>query len=185
VRSAIRDRDLMVLLREQARIDALTGLLNRAALDDALAAAAAAYERTGSPVGLLLFDVDRFKQINDQRGHGAGDEVLRVIGSTASRECRPFDTACRFGGDEFAVVFGHAEGAKAQRAAERLLAALGAAEVATRGGAIEITLSAGLVCTAELRERFEPEQLFEAADEALYQEKAAGRDRLVVRPFEG
>ena len=116
VRAAIRQRNMMQLLREQARIDALTGLLNRAGLDDSLAAAAAAFDRTGAPVSLLLLDVDHFKDINDQRGHGAGDEVLRTIGATARRECRPLDTPCRLGGDEFAIIFGHTEGPNARRA---------------------------------------------------------------------
>jgi two-component system cell cycle response regulator len=93
--SALRAQRLMELLREQARIDALTGLLNRAGMDEALSEATALHERLGSPLALFLFDVDRFKRINDERGHGAGDEVRRAIGSTLRKTCRPYDTPCR------------------------------------------------------------------------------------------
>lgn len=180
VRVALRDHALVTLLREQARIDALTGLMNRAALDDALAAAASARERTGSVSSLLMLDVDHFKNINDSRGHGAGDELLRAIGSAIRACCRPYDTACRFGGDEFAVVFGQIEGDRARCAAARLREELRALEVGTAGGVLGFTLSAGLASTAQLSASFHPDELFQAADAALYAAKAGGRDCLVV-----
>ena len=180
VRVALRDRQLVELLREQARIDALTGLMNRAALDDALAAVASARERTGTAAGLLMLDIDHFKHINDTRGHGAGDELLRAIGGTIRGCCRPYDTPCRFGGDEFAVIFGQVEGDGARSAAERLLEELRSLEVSTGAGALEFTMSAGLATTGELPTRFQPSQLLEAADAALYAAKTGGRDRLVV-----
>ena len=180
VRVALRDKQLVELLREQARIDALTGLMNRAALDDALAGVASARERTGAPAGLLMLDVDHFKDINDARGHGAGDELLRAIGKTIRTCCRPYDTPCRFGGDEFAVIFGQVEGDRARSAAERLLEELRRLEVSTVAGALEFTMSAGLVTTGELPASFSPSQLLEAADAALYAAKTGGRDRLVL-----
>lgn len=181
MRGALRDQQLMELLREQARIDALTGLLNRAGMDEALSASASLYERTGSPVALLLFDVDHFKRINDERGHGAGDEVLRAIGKTVRSTCRPYDIPCRYGGDEFAVIFGQVEGAKAERAAQRIFEALRLVQVTSASGPFGFTVSAGLVCTSQLHEVFEPDHLLEAADAALYEAKTAGRDRVVVR----
>lgn len=180
VRVALRDKQLVELLREQARIDALTGLMNRAALDDALAAVASARERTGASAGLLMLDVDHFKDINDTRGHGAGDELLRAIGKTIRTCCRPYDTPCRFGGDEFAVIFGQVEGDGARCAAERLLEELRRLEVSTGAGALEFTMSAGLATTGELPASFQPSQLLEAADASLYAAKTGGRDRLVV-----
>lgn len=179
-RVALRDKRLVELLREQARIDALTGLMNRAALDDALAGVASARERTGASAGLLMLDVDHFKEINDTRGHGAGDELLRSIGTTIRTCCRPYDTPCRFGGDEFAVIFGQVEGDRARGAAERLLGELRLLEVTTGVGALEFTMSAGLTTTAELPPSFAPSRLLEAADAALYAAKTGGRDRLVV-----
>jgi len=180
VRVALRDRQLVDLLREQARIDALTGLMNRAALDDALAAAASARERTGAPASLLMLDVDHFKRINDTRGHGAGDELLRAIASTIRACCRPYDAPCRFGGDEFVVIFGQVDEDAAACATERVLEELRRLEVDTGGGAIDFTVSAGLATTAQLSESFEPHELLEAADAALYAAKTGGRDRLVV-----
>ena len=69
-----------------------------------------------------MIDVDHFKDVNDTYGHGVGDQVLRAIGQVATRTCRPYDTACRFGGDEFAVVYSQVEGDVALRAANRLIA---------------------------------------------------------------
>lgn len=181
LRGALRDQQLMELLREQARIDALTGLLNRSGLDEALSAAASLYERTGSPVALVLFDVDHFKRINDERGHGTGDEVLRAIGKTVRRTCRPYDTPCRYGGDEFAVIFGQVEGDRAKRAAERVIEALRLVEVDSSSGPVEFTVSAGLVCTSELHDVFEPDHMLEAADAALYEAKLNGRDQIAVQ----
>ncbi len=180
VRVALRDKQLVELLREQARIDALTGLMNRAGLDDALAGVASARERNDAPAGLLMLDVDHFKDINDARGHGAGDELLRAIGKTIRTCCRPYDTPCRFGGDEFAVIFGQVEGDCARGAAERLLEELRLLDVSTGVGALEFTMSAGLATTSELPASFQPSQLLEAADASLYAAKTGGRDRLVV-----
>lgn len=180
VRVALRSRRLVELLREQARIDALTGLMNRAALDDALAAAASSHERTGSPASLLMLDVDHFKHINDARGHGAGDELLRALGRSIRACCRPYDTPCRFGGDEFGVVFGQVDGEDGRRAADRMFEELRRLEVSTGAGTIEFTLSAGLATTAECSGPIQPARLFEAADAALYAAKSGGRDRLVV-----
>ncbi|MDJ0786587.1 MAG: diguanylate cyclase [Myxococcota bacterium] len=181
LRSALRDRQMMELLREQARVDALTGLLNRAGLDESLAASTSLYDRTGTPLSLFLLDVDHFKRINDERGHGAGDEALRAIGSVMRSTCRPYDTPCRYGGDEFAVIFGQVDGQRAERAAGRLFEALSRIEIETSTGPLEFTMSAGLVCTTDLHQAFEPVHILEAADAALYQAKSAGRDRVVTR----
>lgn len=180
VRVAFRDKQLVDLLREQARIDALTGLLNRAALDDALTGAAAAWERNGTPVALLLLDVDRFKEINDTAGHGVGDEVLRAVGRTVRACSRPYDTACRFGGDEFAVVFAQVDAKSALCAARRLMDRLRSVEAPTGAGRRPFTVSAGLVSVDGVEGSFAPPDLFKAADAALYAAKRAGRDRLVV-----
>jgi two-component system cell cycle response regulator len=181
LRGALRDQQLMEILREQARIDALTGLLNRAGMDEALAAASALHERTGSPLALLLFDVDEFKQINDKRGHGAGDEVLRAIGTTLRSTCRPYDTPCRYGGDEFAVILGQVEDTQAESAGQRIFEALSQILVESASGSLEFSVSAGLVRTSQRHEAFEPIQLLDAADAALYEAKSAGRDRIIFR----
>jgi diguanylate cyclase (GGDEF)-like protein len=180
LRAALHDKRRVDRLREQARVDALTGLLNRSALDDALAAATAIHARMGHPIGFILFDVDHFKRINDACGHAVGDDVLRMIGRTVRGRCRPYDTACRFGGDEFGVLFGQTEGDEARQVAQRLLAAIADGELEVGDGTVRITVSAGLATTAEFDGPLDPGDLFKAADAALYRAKAEGRNRLCV-----
>jgi diguanylate cyclase (GGDEF)-like protein len=180
VRVALRTKRTFDLLKEQARFDALTGLHNRAALDDALAAAASAHERTGQPLGLLMVDLDDFKEINDRYGHGVGDGVLREIGASIRAQCRPYDVACRFGGDEFTVILGQTEGRDARQVADRILSGIGAATVRAGREWVRTTGSAGLVSTAEMPGDFTSTQLLNAADAALYAAKRSGRGKLVV-----
>jgi diguanylate cyclase (GGDEF)-like protein len=182
VEAALRLGRMIALLRDQAWIDALTGLKNRAALDDALDAAAAAYERVGQPSALLLLDLDGFKQVNDRHGHGVGDELLRGVGAAIRGCCRPYDTPARFGGDEFAVVYTQTEGDGAKLAAERVLAAVRKVKPATGGrNAARVRCSAGLVSTTGGHEPFAAAELVKLADQALYEAKRAGGDRLAVR----
>jgi diguanylate cyclase (GGDEF)-like protein len=180
VRVALRNKQMVDLLKEQARIDALTGLVNRAALDDALMAATSAHQRTGQATSLLMLDIDHFKEVNDRFGHGVGDDLLRSVGDSIRHCCRPYDIAGRFGGDEFGVVFGQVEGLEAQRAAQRLMGELGTIEVDAGPSPQHVTVSAGLISTAEMPIEFEPADLMKAADAALYEAKRRGRDRLVI-----
>jgi diguanylate cyclase (GGDEF)-like protein len=180
VRVALRTKRMIDLLKQQARIDALTGLRNRAALDDALEAAVAAHQRTGQPAGLLMLDIDHFKQINDRYGHGVGDEVLRGVGAATRSCCRPYDMACRFGGDEFAVIFEQTDGAGAQQAARRALSQARSIEVIAAGGPVPVSVSGGLASTEELDPYFEAPDLLKAADSMLYRAKHAGRGRLEI-----
>ncbi|HEY5656717.1 MAG TPA: diguanylate cyclase [Myxococcota bacterium] len=180
VRVALRDKQLVDLLKEQARIDALTGLWNRAALDDALVAAAAAHERTAQPVSFLMVDLDHFKEVNDGYGHGVGDQLLRTAGATIKACCRPYDTPCRFGGDEFGVIFGQVEGADARCAAKRMLERLREVEVAAGTNTLTVMTSAGLATSDALRDGFSAQDMLKAADSALYRAKKMGRNKLVV-----
>jgi len=106
------------------------------------------------------------------------------VGSAIRACCRPYDTACRFGGDEFAVVYAQAEGMDARRAVVRVLEAIREISVTTDGGPVRIRCSAGLACTKGSRDPFTPGDLVKTADEALYEAKRGGRDRLVVRTRE-
>jgi len=180
VEAALRLRRMIDLLRDQAWIDPLTGLKNRAALDDALAAASAACERTGQPSSLLLLDVDHFKLVNDRHGHGVGDELLRRVAAAIRRGSRPYDTSCRFGGDEFAVVYAQTDAGGAACAAARVVEAVAGIEIPTEAGPLRPTCSAGLACTEVLEVPFAPDEWLKAADAALYDAKRQGRNRLVI-----
>jgi len=180
VRAALRTSRMFELLREQARIDALTGLSNRAAMDDALRAAVAAHQRTGQAVALMMIDLDHFKEVNDTYGHGVGDDVLRDVGSTLRNRCRPYDVACRFGGDEFAIILSHVDGATARQAAARILTGISEVKIRVGGEVLKVSSSAGLASTSEIGKCSDPECLLEAADGALYRAKKGGRRRMVV-----
>lgn len=179
MRVALRGKTLIELLKDQARVDALTGLMNRAALDDALSAVVSSCVRTGTVASLLMFDIDHFKKINDQHGHGVGDEVLRALGVCVKKCSRPYDTPCRYGGDEFAVIYGHTEGHDAVSAANRLISEIRLIEVPAGEQVIGVSVSGGLVTTAQLDEYSSPADLMKKADVCLYSAKEAGRDRIV------
>ncbi|UCE85426.1 MAG: diguanylate cyclase [Deltaproteobacteria bacterium] len=180
VRAALRTKRLIDMLKEQARIDALTGLGNRAAMENALAAASAAYERNKQPLALLLLDLDRFKDVNDEYGHGVGDEVLRRVGAVIRAGCRPYDVACRYGGDEFAIILHQAEEKHVERAAKRLLASIQQLVVPAGDAMLRLTCSGGLVYASGGPRDVDTDTLIRAADAALYRAKEAGRDRLEI-----
>jgi diguanylate cyclase (GGDEF)-like protein len=165
-------------LEAQASLDPLTGLHNRrhlAVLADELARAVA----EGRPVSLMIFDIDRFKRVNDTWGHRGGDRVLISIARELVRNSRDTDTPCRYGGDEFLVLLAGMDARAAGKAAERLRAAVSAAPVRFGEAAIAITISAG-VASIEPGARADLGSLIERADRGLYAAKQGGRDRIVV-----
>jgi two-component system cell cycle response regulator len=180
VRVALRTKRMIDLLKEQARIDALTGLSNRAGLDTALSSSVAAHERLGQPFALLMLDIDRFKKINDEHGHGVGDDVLREIAASLRLGCRPYDTPCRFGGDEFGIVLDQTEGEHARTTGVRILERIRLLTPGEARSALTVSCSAGVASTAELRPGFTVDDIVKAADAALYRAKRDGRDRLRI-----
>jgi diguanylate cyclase (GGDEF)-like protein len=180
VRVALRTKQMIDLLQERARIDAVTGLNNRASMDDSLVAATSAFKRTGHPVALLMIDLDHFKKINDTYGHGVGDDVIRRVGAAIRANCRPYDLACRFGGDEFGVILAQSDTACAEQVSKRILGGINKIKIRAGGDEIEVTCSAGLASAAEMPDGFESADLLKAADEALYHAKSEGRNRLSV-----
>ncbi len=164
--------------REQATVDPLTRLPNRAALQDRMAEEVARFHRYRRPLSLLVVDLDHFKRINDGYGHDAGDAVLRRMGEVLRAQIRDVDVAARFGGEELVVLLPETMIGPALDVAERIRAAVEAAAVSFDGVAIPVTASIGVSSCPECVE--EPEALFSSADQALYASKEGGRNRVTA-----
>lgn len=175
------------VVERQARIDGLTGLANRGEFDRHIQLEFQLASRSSTPLSLLMFDLDRFKSINDTYGHPCGDAVLRAVAAVI-RDCmegiRAADRAvgvqpfvARYGGEELAALV-RLDTEAAGRIAESIRLRVEAARVSFEGRTITVTTSAGLATFSE--HAATPEALVAAADAALYQAKAAGRNRLIV-----
>jgi diguanylate cyclase (GGDEF)-like protein len=157
-------------LMRQARIDSLTGALNRNALGQRAEIEFARAQRERTPTSVIEVDVDRFKELNDNFGHPAGDEVLQLVTRALERETRQTDVVARVGGDEFAVLLPHTSSGEAKRIAERLRVA---AQHDLEASGVVAALSVG-VATAEGPPALSFEQLWAAADAAMYEVKRSG-----------
>jgi diguanylate cyclase (GGDEF)-like protein len=158
-------------LRALVMTDPLTGLFNRRYLDQRLIAELARADRDGGELALLVVDVDRLKEINDTLGHEGGDRALVSVAGALRSSLRASDVAARFGGDEFTVLCPSTSVATSSRLTQRLRASL---DALTDG---RVTVSIGVADLKGSRAAT-PEALFAAADCALYEAKAAGRDRV-------
>jgi len=166
-------------LHEQAITDPLTGLYNRRYLKELLPRELVRGKRSGESIALILADIDHFKRVNDTFGHEAGDRVLTTVGALIKSNVRGSDIACRYGGEEFALVLPETGTEAAQRRAEDIRLALGQLNLNYLGKPIgRITISLGIALFPEHGE--DMDTLLRAADEALYDAKGAGRDRVVV-----
>jgi diguanylate cyclase (GGDEF)-like protein len=175
---------LNVELERLARTDPLTGLANRRRLLEELDREWARSVRTGQPLSLLLLDLDHFKRVNDEHGHLVGDKVLETVGGILSALVRPQDLPARFGGEELAVLFTNTDLASATIASERLLEGIRSHRHADDlGVSFLVTTSGGLARRETWDET--PRDLLARADHALYQAKAAGRDRVVAATGRG
>ena len=154
----------------EARIDSLTGLANRRALEETLAAEISRTQRFAHQLAVVLLDLDRFKEINDSFGHAAGDVMLRAVSRLLTSLARQGDTVARWGGEEFVVVLPETDLAGAQRFAERLRRTIEAHAV----GEMKTSASCGV---ATMRPEDSVAELIGAADHALYQAKSKGRNR--------
>ena len=163
-------------LEELVFFDELTGLRNRRAVLHELEMLLAAARRHGHRLSVLMLDVDRFKPINDEHGHRAGDEVLRAVGKRLNERLRREDLAGRLGGDELLVVLPETDAGGAAIAADAIRQAINERPVRTSAGDIDVTVSIGIAQWVDE----DVSRLLEAADRALYAAKAGGRDRAVT-----
>lgn len=181
VRAALRTKRFQDMLAARAQIDGLTGLWNRGYLNQRLRDEVLAVHRYKRELSLVMLDVDHFKRLNDDYGHPVGDMALQRIGDVLVSCSRPTDAACRYGGEEFAVVLTETSADGAVALAERVRAAIAAMELRPRGKAVPVTASFGVVDAATLAGAgpVTVEALIQRADEALYAAKQGGRNRVV------
>ncbi|MCH8980249.1 MAG: GGDEF domain-containing protein, partial [Armatimonadetes bacterium] len=160
-------------LQALATTDGLTGLLNHRTMQDELSMAAKRAERSKEPVSVALIDVDHFKRFNDEHGHQAGDEVLKLLASVLSSSVRSVDIVARYGGEEFCVILPGTAEEEAAIVCERIRKAIEEAEWEHRA----VTVSVGVTTSLDMSD---PQALIGRADQALYEAKAAGRNRVRV-----
>jgi diguanylate cyclase (GGDEF)-like protein len=166
-------------LREQATHDPLTNLLNRSAVLAALQIERSRADRAGIGLAVLMVDVDHFKAINDTHGHVVGDDVLREVARRMRMSVRTYDAIGRYGGEEFLVVAPGCGVEAARELAERLRACVAHSEIAVVNTAVAVTVSLGV---ASIARALDADRLLPAADRALYEAKARGRNCVVVDP---
>lgn len=164
---------------ELAITDQLTGLYNRRFLMTQLGPLVTRAQCGGEPVSLMTIDLDHFKRCNDSFGHDIGDAVLREFSARLGSNTRPSDFACRFGGEEFVIVMPRTSGDIACMAAERLRRSICASPFIIPGlpQPLDITVSIGVASTEGADDS--PDSLLKRADEALYEAKRAGRNRII------
>lgn len=187
----VRDAGMFELLAAQAQIaaleealaqaldaastDPLTGALNRRGFDEACRREVSRAQRNGNPVAVAHLDLDDFKRLNDAHGHAVGDRALVCLVDVLRRSMRPTDVLCRFGGEEFVLLFPETALDDAARALSRFLAEFSAAAQAETG--VSLSFSAGLVALC-------PDEAIEAAigraDAATYAAKRAGKRRVLI-----
>lgn len=169
----LRNALVVTRLQQLALKDTLTGLGNRRYFDDALGRAMQLTERKQQDIALILLDLDNFKQVNDNHGHHAGDEVLLAVADAMRQTLRASDNLFRFGGDEFAVLLSAEDAHSAELVAHRLVKAIAQQHICQR---YNVSASAGL---ARVQAGEGCQMLFNRADSALYDAKQAGKN--VVR----
>jgi two-component system, cell cycle response regulator len=164
-------------LREQATHDSLTGVWNRGAAIDLLTSELTRQKRHGGSIGIVMVDLDRFKQINDRHGHLVGDKVLCAAAQTMRNTARPYDCVGRFGGEEFLLILPGCDSINAISHAERIRVAIEQTAIDGPDGAVPVTASLG-VTVAEADSDCEAIELLRFADTALYRAKESGRNRV-------
>jgi two-component system cell cycle response regulator len=175
-------RDNLDQSLELAVTDQLTGLHNRRYMNSQLdALVRRAVVGGGDPVALLVIDIDHFKKVNDSFGHAVGDEVLREFAVRLASNVRAIDLPVRFGGEEFVVVMPDTELEHAHRIAERIRLHVAGSPFRVMGGEELLTVTISIGVAASLRDKDEPDALVRRADEAMYEAKSRGRNRVIAK----
>lgn len=162
-------------LEQAALTDGLTGMQNRRYFDDALREYLQEFRRIDRPVGLMILDLDHFKQVNDTHGHDVGDEVLRAVATCLRGMTRYHDVVARLGGEEFAVVTPNMDVELLARFAERIRKAIANLSIMSGNVRLKVTTSVGL---AVWDHKESAEDFYRRADRQLYEAKKQGRNRV-------
>ena len=174
-------RDNLDYSMELAVTDQLTGLHNRRYMTGQLESLSRRAAHGGEPLACLLIDIDHFKKINDSYGHSAGDEVLREFALRLASNVRAVDLPCRYGGEEFVVVMPGTRLEDAERIAERIRLHVAGAPFRVQNGAELLTVTISVGVSAMTSAQDTPDALLKRADDAVYEAKAQGRNRVVVK----
>jgi diguanylate cyclase (GGDEF)-like protein len=176
---ALSNLDLKNTLLIQAIRDPLTGLFNRRYMEETLERELHRSSRYGTPLGIVLIDLDEFKNINDTMGHDTGDAVLKAMGDLLLQFFRGEDVACRYGGDEFTIILPESSLANTWQRAEQLREEWKKIKIKHEGNFIHMpTLSIGVAAFPD--HGMKPDQLIQSADTAAYTAKSKGRDRVML-----
>jgi diguanylate cyclase (GGDEF)-like protein len=179
VRSAYRTKYLLELLEQKARVDGLTGLYNRAFFNDRIEEELDRARRYNGTLAIILFDVDRFKRVNDTYGHSFGDIVLAEVAETARLHARQSDVVARYGGEEFVIILPEQCSSSAAHLAERIRTGIEALHLVHNGERVPVTASFGVSSTADIGYD-NSKELVDAADKMLYAAKEGGRNQVRV-----
>ena len=171
-----RINSLKAILQQEAIHDSLTGLFNRRHLDEILPIELARSKRANTPLTILMLDIDHFKNINDTYGHQVGDAVLQSMGNTLKTNVRAGDIVCRYGGEEFILVFPGMQAADGQARAEKLRMMIESQMISAKDQLIGVTLSIG--GSVYPKDGNSGDELISQADLALYRAKQNGRNRV-------
>jgi two-component system, cell cycle response regulator len=175
------ERQVEQRMRETAIRDRLTGLYNRGVFDERLLAEVAFARRYGAAVGVIMIDIDHFKQVNDTYGHAMGDAVLRSIGQRLLNSARTEDVIARYGGEELSVIARGVEPVSLIGFADRIRCIVGEGGVMNRGQLVKVTVSCGVAgVTGASARQATPTSILQAADMALYEAKRQGRNRVIA-----
>ena len=176
---AIRNAQMYEEIQSLAITDCLTGLYNRRYFFEFSENELARSKRYGKKLSLAMMDIDHFKRVNDQFGHQTGDRVLKMISDISLKNLRKVDVMCRFGGEEFVILLPETSGVEAYLAAERIRREIDGASLETEKGEVSVTVSIGV---ADLGEEIQTlDELISKADQAMYQAKDQGRNRVCIK----
>jgi diguanylate cyclase (GGDEF)-like protein len=174
-----RNSQSEIVLKRLATTDPLTGALNRRHFMELMSREQRRAERYNAVFSMLMVDIDHFKRVNDTYGHQTGDQAIQAMADACQKALRPTDLLARYGGEEFIITLVHTDQAGAAKVAERLRESVSEIELPTEQGVLKFTISVGV---STFFKRSLLEEIIGRADQALYQAKTSGRNRVCLAP---